>query len=33
MALGINGIYITNIACALILGILTNVVLSKAKSE
>ena len=33
MALGINGIYITNIACALILGILTNVALSKAKSE
>ena len=33
MALGINCIYITNIACALILGILTNVALSKAKSE
>ena len=33
MALGIGNIYITNIACALILGIITNVIVSKAKED
>ena len=33
MALGIGGIYITTIACALILGIIVNLLLSKAKEE
>ncbi len=33
MALGIGGIYITTIACALILGIITNLLLSRAKEE
>ncbi|MBE6785741.1 MAG: uracil-xanthine permease [Ruminococcaceae bacterium] len=33
MAMAIKGVYITNIACALILGIITNVVLSKKKAD
>ena len=33
MALGIGSIYITNIACALILGIFTNVILSRGKEN
>jgi len=33
MAMGIGNIYITNIACALILGILVNVFVSKAKGK
>ena len=33
MALGIGSIYITNIACALILGIIVNLMLSRAKEE
>ena len=32
MAMAIKGVYITNIACALILGIITNIVLSKKKA-
>ena len=33
MAMGIGNVYITNIACALILGIIVNLLLSKAKEE
>ncbi len=33
MALAIGKVYITNIACALILGIITNVILSRKKKE
>ena len=33
MAMDINGVYITTIACALILGIIVNLLLSKAKEE
>jgi len=33
MAMDINHVYISNIACALILGIIINVILSKAKEE
>ena len=32
MAMAIKGVYITNIACALILGIITNIILSKEKA-
>ena len=32
MAMAIKGVYITNIACALILGIITNIILSKKKA-
>jgi len=33
MAMAIGNVYITNIACALILGIIVNAVLSKAKED
>ena len=33
MALGIGRVYITTTACALILGIITNVILSKSKED
>jgi len=33
MALGIGSVYVTNIACALILGIIMNAILSKKKDE
>ena len=33
MAVDVGNVYISNIACALILGIITNVVVSKAKEE
>ena len=33
MAVDINSVYISNIACALILGIITNVLVSKSKDE
>ena len=33
MAVAVGKVYITNIACALILGIVVNAILSKAKDE